>query len=173
MGKEPPERGEGRLSAILEAVRRDRNRPLTLRCHADSAYRFQNPGLSENTPEGELFNEKRDLDVPVKLVRGCCMICEPCRKYDPESGLCRGGLGMNLRDQKKDLEVLQRLGLEYGDVLPARDLYALLCARIHSTTVVCGWGDRVVRAPEWSICSDGPEGNPSYVKSRETNMGFA
>ena len=303
MGKEPPDPRDGRLPAILDAVRRDRNMPVTLRCHADSAYRFQNPGLSENTPEGDLFNEKRDLDVlqrlglvpgstrpalelferllknietpqgicayakktskawqgcadaesgnyqrghakgldalfpprdkaemarckretadrmyqahmllirphhlmcmacfcggkidlkpiaadnlfeavdvmrrnpdvPVKLVRGCCMICTPCSRYDPQSGLCRGGLGMNLRDQKKDLEVLQRLGLEYGDVLPARDLYALLFERIHSTRQVCGYGDGVVRAAEWSICGGAPGENESYVKSREINMGF-
>ncbi len=59
-------------------------------------------------------------DIPVTLIAGVCMICPPCGKYDPASKLCVGGRSMALRDQKKDLDVLQKLGLKYGDTLPAR-----------------------------------------------------
>jgi len=296
------EADDGKLSAILKTVRENPDMPVTLRANADSVYRYQNPGREDDTPQGELFNEKRDLDilqrlglvpgstrpamdmfervfkkiptaegicgyaevtsdtwqgcpgaasgnyekgiakgvtaifpardadekarvkkasaeamyqadmllirphhlmcmacfhggrekikpieadnlfeaidviqknpdVPVKLIRGCCMICTPCGRYNPETGLCSGGLSMNLRDQKKDLDVLQKLGLKYGDVLPGRELYALLFERIHSTTQICGWGDAVVRAPEWSICG-GPEGNKGYEKARQCNLGI-
>ena len=301
----PPGAKDRKLSAILETIRRDPNVPVTLRCNVDSAYRYQNPGAEDDTPEGGLFNEKRDLDilqrlglvpgstrpavelfervfkeiktprgicgyevttaegwkgcadadsgnyekgiakgvkakdgvfmprdeeekarykresadvmyeadllsirphhlmcmacffgrrktlapikednlfegidviqknpdVPVKLIRGTCMICPPCSAYDAASGLCRGGTGMNLRDQKKDLDVLQVLGLEYGDVLPGRQLYGLLFERIHSTTQICGYKDGIERGTEWSICS-GPEGNKGYIKAREANLGI-
>jgi hypothetical protein len=284
-------------------MRRDPNIPLTLRCHADSAYGYQNPGRDDDTPEGALFNEKRDLDVlqrlglvpgatrpalellerlfrnisavqgicgyptataahwrgcpeadsghyerglagglagvipardegekarykkesaaamyragmlqirphhlmcmacfhggreelepiaednlfeaidiiqknpdvPVTLVRGCCMICPPCGRYDPQRGQCAGGAGMNLRDQKKDLDVLQRLGLAYGDTLPARRLYRLLFERIPSTRQICAYGDGIARSAEWSICRD-PEGSPAYGKARECGMGLS
>ena len=77
---------------------------------------------------------------------------------------------MNLRDQKKDLDVLQLLGLQYADTLPARRLYRLLFQRISTTTQICGYGDGVVRGAEWSICG-GQRGNDAYRKAREANMG--
>ena len=58
-------------------------------------------------------------EIPVTLIAGVCMICPPCGKYDPVNKLCVGGRSMALRDQKKDLDVLQKLGLKYGDTLPA------------------------------------------------------
>ena len=79
---------------------------------------------------------------------------------------------MSLRDQKKDLDVLQLLGLSYGDTLPARCIYALLFKKICSTRQICGYGDGIVRAPEWSICGT-PEGSNNYVKARESNMGIS
>jgi len=297
----PAEPRRERLLRILGQVREDRGRPMRLRCHADSGYAYQNPGRGEDTPEGELFNEKRDLDVlqrlglvpgstrpalelfervferirttqgicgfeevtaapwqgcpeaasgayeraiaaglhqilpardpgekasykqesvaalrraerlqirphhlmcmacfhggrdriepieednlfeaidviqrrpetPVTLVRGCCMICPPCSRFDPRRGQCVGGKGMNLRDQKKDLDVLQRLGLAYGDTLPARRLYALLFERIPSTRLVCSYGDGVARSVEWSICS-APE-SERYRQARDAFLGM-
>lgn len=294
--------GSVRLSEILAAVREDPIRPVRLRCHADSVYGYQNPGHEDDTPEGELFNEKRDLDIlqklglvpgdtrpavdmferllkniptamgvcgyptttseawqgcaraasgdyekghslgigaviplrdkeekarakkasveaiyradrlsirphhlmcmscfhggkselkpieednlfevidvvqknpdiPVQLVRGCCVICPPCSRYDPESTFCLGGRSMALRDQKKDLEVLQRLGLQYGDTLPARELFTLLYERIPSTRLVCAWGDGEARAPEWSVCG-APEGREQYEKARDAKLGI-
>jgi len=93
-------------------------------------------------------------------------------------------------DQKKDLDVLQKLGLEYGDLeygdtlparklyedleygdtLPARKLYELLYERIPSTRDVCGYGDGQERAFEWRICGD-PEGQESYRKARAAKLG--
>ncbi len=294
--------GNERLSEILAAVRNEPIRPVRLRCHSDSVYRYQNPGRGDDTPEGDLFNEKRDLDIiqklglapgdtrpaidmferllksvptamaicgyqtttseawrgcaraalgdyekgrtlgiraiippredkdkaqaketsveaiqqadvllirphhlmcmscfhggkaelapivednlyeaidavqkspaiPIKLVRGCCVICPPCSHYDPESTLCIGGRSMALRDQKKDLDVLQKLGLEYGATLPAKELFALLYERIPSTRLVCAWGDGEARSPEWSVCGD-PEGREPYEKAREAMLGI-
>jgi len=297
-----PEKDDGKLAAALRAMRERRDVPVTLRCNVDSGYRYQNPGQAEGTSEGDLFNEKRDLDIlqrlglvpgstrpalelferlfesisstqgicgyadvtseawrgcpdagsgnyerghvkgvhgvipardaeektrvkrksvdamydaeilwirphhlmcmacfhngretlepieednlfeaidimqknpdiPVTLTRGCCMICPPCGPYDPDTGRCVGGHGMNLRDQKKDLDVLQVLGLQYGDTLPARQLYRMLFDKIPSTRLICGYGDGVVRGTEWSICR-GPEGSEAYVRARERRMGI-
>ena len=296
------EPGDERLSEILTAVRQDPKVPLRLCCNTESVYRYQNPGVAEDTPQGTLFNIKRDLDIlqklglvpgdarpaidmferllakvpttkgicgyetataetwqgcpratsgdyekgyalgigaiipprgeqekavaktssvkeiyqakalrirphhlmcmscfhggkaklkpiaadnlfepidaiqknpdiPVTLIAGCCMICPPCSHYDPKTGLCLGGRSMALRDQKKDLDVLQKLGLKYGDTLPARKLLGLLYERIPSTRDICGYGDGEVRAPEWSICGD-PEGKESYRKARAAMLGI-
>ncbi len=114
---------------------------------------------------------QKDPDIPVTLVRGTCMICPPCSHFETTTRLCLGGRSMALRDEKKDLDVLQKLGLAYGDTLPARELFALLYERILSTREICGYGDGQARAPEWSICGD-PEGNATYRKARAAMLGI-
>ena len=291
-----------RLTEILRRIRQNPRIPVTLRCNVDNNYAYQNPGTDEDTPEGELFNVKRDLDIlqrlglvpgstrpadelflrlfkniptaegictythvtsgswkgcpkayrdnyakghamgieavipprsaeekaqakresvatmyqaqglrirphhlmcmacfhqgreslqpieednlfeaidiiqknpeiAVTLVAGCCQICPPCSKYDPKTNWCVYKVGAGLRDEKKDLDVLQLLGLKYGDTLPARELYKLLFERIASTRIICGYGDGVVRAPEWTICGD-PKGDDRYAKAREAKLGI-
>ena len=286
---------DARLTAVWEAIRADPFVPVTLRCNTESHFAYQNPGTDEDTPEGELFNLKRDLDilqrlgltpgatrparqlfaliferipsgegvlyysrvtgpawrgstdpalrsydeavrrgierlfparpaeerasskrvsleamrssgalrvrphhllcitcshgstlqghpadreednqheildavrrdpeVPITLVAGCCTVCPPCPSYDPERNLCEGANGtMMLRDQKKDLDVLQLLGLEYGVTMPARELLARIFASVHSIRQICGFGDGIVRSPEWTFC-----GNPFVLESR-------
>jgi hypothetical protein len=78
-----------------------------------------------------------------------------------------GGL---LRDYKKDLDVLQRIGLMPGDRMNARALLRLIYDRISSTTEVCGYGDGQATSQEWSVCG-GPQGNAGYAKAREM-LGF-
>jgi hypothetical protein len=293
--------GDPHLNAIWRAVRENPARPLTLRCNVSSTYAYQNPGPGEDTPEGDLFNVRRDLrilqrmglvpgstrpaidllalllrkvetdkdvcwfeevtsetwkgeprdschyeagralglgaivaprataemagakresakamyeagvlqirphhamcmtcflggreelapieednlfeaidiiqkdpEIPIRLICGPCMICPPCPSLDPGSGLCIGGCGMSLRDELKDLDVLQRLGLRYGDVLPAREYFARLYERIPSSRDICGHGDGVERSPEWRVCG-GPDGDPRYVKGRAAGLGF-
>lgn len=114
---------------------------------------------------------QKNPDIPVTLVPGCCMICPPCSSYDPESDLCLGGRSMALRDQKKDLDVLQKLGLKYGDTMPARKLYQLLYSRIPSTRDICGYGDGEARAPEWSVCG-GVERDENYQRARAALLGI-
>ena len=96
------------------------------------------------------------------------MICAPCSHYDPATNLCLGSLGMGLKDQKKDLDVLQRLGLKYGDTIPAGKLYDLLFERIERAEEICGYIDGIVRAPEWKICNS--IGN--YAKGRKEGLGI-
>ena len=103
--------------------------------------------------------------IPIRLIEGPCMICPPCPRYHPATRRCLGGSGMALRDELKDLAVLERLGLHYGDVRPAGELFALLYARIVSTGEICGFGDSEVRGYEWRICG-GPQGSADYVRAR-------
>ena len=290
-----------RLDEVLAAVREDPNRPVRLRSNVDTVYAYQNPGREYDTPEGDLFNDKRDLDIlqklglvpgdarpalevfnrvfnliptcrgicgygdvtsedwrgcrlaesgnyerghalgvsavipardpgekaaakkascaeiyssdalrirphhlmcmtcfhkgreapepieadnlfevidaiqrnpdiPVELVPGPCMICPPCGKYDPRNNWCVGGVGTGLRDQKKDLDTLQILGLRFGDRLPARELLNRVFDRSPSPRDVCAYGDRAERAPEWSLCG-GAKGSPDYAKGRAVGLG--
>jgi hypothetical protein len=113
----------------------------------------------------------RNPEIPITLIAGPCMICPPCHHLHPETNLCIGGVGMGLRDQKKDLDVLKRLDLRYGDTLSARELYARLYAAIASTTEICGSRAGIATAPEWRVCG-GPDGDPCYVRARRENLGI-
>ena len=111
-------------------------------------------------------------ETPIELICGPCMICPPCHAYHPPSGLCIGDVGMALRDELKDLDVLQRLGLEYGATLPGGELMALLYERIPSTRLVCAQQDGVYRGREWRICG-GPDGDPRYTRARQERLGLS
>jgi len=130
----------------------------------------------EPIPEDNLFEAidviQKNPEIPVELVCGPCMICPPCYNYCPESGHCVSPFTMAVRDELKDLSVLQVLGLKYGDVLPARELYTMLYDRIHSQTQICGYGDGVVTSQEWTVCIAGPEPGPEYTKGRAAGLGF-
>ena len=61
-GKEPVKQYE-KCKQIREAVHKNPNIPITLTCHAGALYDYQEPDVKEDTPEGEEFNRKRDLEV--------------------------------------------------------------------------------------------------------------
>ncbi len=75
---------------------------------------------------------------------------------------------MSLRDEKKDLDVLQKLDLKYGDILPALKLYQRIFERIKTTKEICGFGDGIVRSPEWKGC--GMKGNKGFKRSKREGM---
>lgn len=95
---------------------------------------------------------RKNPDIPLRLVAGPCMICAPCHGYDPESKTCSASFGMGLRDQKKDLDTLRLLGLEYGDILPAAKLYALIFDKIEDLTAICGFATGCKTGPAWPVC---------------------
>ncbi len=111
---------------------------------------------------------RREPDVPITLVEGTCVACDCCDGFHPVNGRCvhSGGL---IRDYKKDLDVLQKLGLMPGATMKARELFALLFQRIPSTRDICGYGDGIVRSEEWKICGE-PAGNPGYAATRKTGI---
>jgi hypothetical protein len=160
----------------LMAADRLRIRPHHLLCMA-----CFNGGKSDLTPiaEDNLFEAidaiQKNPDIPVELISGPCMICPPCSTYNPYTGWCIGGNGMGLRDEKKDLDTLQRLGLKYGDIRPARELYRLIFQRIGATLEICGYGDGRVDSYEWTICPAAiqSDSDPTlYSRARAMKMGL-
>ena len=112
---------------------------------------------------------RKNPNIPVRLVKGCCMICPPCSAFFPETNACIASYSMALRDEKKDLDVLHAMGLEYGDTMPAHKLLRLLFSSIHSTTQICGYGDGDTTSPEWRVCG-GKSGNAGYLKARAAGL---
>ena len=149
-------------------------RPLRLRPHHLMCMACFHGGRTDPAPIADdnlaeaLAVIAGDPEYPVELVRGCCQICPPCPSYDPASNVCTSASGMSLRDQKKDLDLLRLLGLQYGDVRPARELYTRIFAAVDSTQRICGHGDGIKRAREWFGC--GATGNDGYTKARACNL---
>jgi len=293
---------EERLDEILEAARTNLIAPVRLRCYSDSDFAYQNPGREYDTPEGDLFNERRDLeilrllglapgdarpaaelfdryyrfipachgvcgygevtssawqgcrladsgayergvakglagtipprdphekarvkeesvralyeadclrirphhllcitdfhggrddvaaedeenlfevidicrknpDMPIELVAGPCDVCPPCKSYRPEHNQCVKRQGAGLRDELRDLITLQILGMEYGAILPAREMFQRLYDRMETTIPPCAYGDGIERAPEWAVCGGG-EGSAAYVRGRAVAIGI-
>jgi hypothetical protein len=61
--------------------------------------------------------------------------------------------GAALYNEAKDLNVLQALGLTYGTVLGARDLFRLILGRVPTTDGVCALNR--IPLPEHSVWLDG------------------
>ena len=158
-------------NACLQA-RRLRIRPHHLLCmvcfHAGRADDDVTPIPADNLAEC-IAAIQRNPDIQVELIQGPCMICPPCPAYHATANLCIGGKSMGLRDEKKDLDTLRRIGLKYGDVRPARELFQLVFDAIHNTTQVCGFGDGIERAREWRVCG-GPTGKDVYLRGRQAGL---
>ena len=144
-------------------------RPHHLMCLACG---YEGGKLQSPRPNDTLYEilqrVRKDPDVPIVLVEGCCEACDCCDGYHPASGRCvhAGGL---IRDYKKDLDVLQKLGLMPGATMKARELFDLLFERIGSTREICAYGDGVVTSEEWQVCND-PWGHSGYEATRRTGV---
>lgn len=118
---------------------------LCILCTADK----QEPLVEDNLVELRL-RMKQEPDIPVTVTEGCCMVCDCCEVYDPDEHIC---YWHHIKNQLRDLNILQKLGLEPGATLPARELYKLVYERIGSLAEVCGWGDGSETAPFWAPCT--------------------
>lgn len=294
-----------RLRKLLAAIRRDPDRPITLRCNAGDVFAYQDPSPDQDTPEGTDFNRKRDLDIlqrlswppgvtlPARVAlmcllkqitavtgicgydtvtapawRGCAMagsgnyergqqkgiaalipprdevemarekaaslqalcaatevtvrphillcavcqygggtrppfkpdnlpeflqmvlherpdvpvrmarqadwlMCAPCPRRVPALNACVNVLGAGgLSNEKRDLDTLQKLGLEFGSVMPARALFRLIFARIPSTQEICRRAGNTCPCVWWDGCGESnvKAGNADYAKGRELLM---
>jgi hypothetical protein len=165
------ERNSYKKSSVNEIAKSDTIyiRPhhlMCMCCHYDAG-KGNSPSNADNLYEIlKRIQEKPDINIT--LVEGCCMVCDPCDGYDPKTGLCvhAGGL---IRDYKKDLDVLQKLGLMPGATMQAKELISLMFERIGSTKDICGYGDGIITAYEWSICG-GADGNEAYSRTREKGI---
>jgi len=117
---------------------------LCILCRQDK----ETPLVEDNLIE-LLKRIQEEPDIPVTLVEGCCMVCDPCNEYRPGQNLC---LHTHMKDSLRDLMILERLGLKPGATMPAGKLYECLYERIGSLKEICGWGDGSDTAPYWAPC---------------------
>lgn len=133
------------------------------------------PFKADNLPElvQIILNEKPDLRI--KMARQAdWMMCAPCPNRAPKLNACVNVLGSGgLSNEKRDLDMLQKLGLTFGSVMKARDLYRLIFEKIPTTTDVCK-RDCVSPSVWWDGCGENnlknPDGNANYAKGRKELM---
>jgi hypothetical protein len=296
---------QGRLHEVLDAIRHDPDRPITLQCNAGDVYVYQDPGTGEDTAESSEFNRKRDLDIlqrmnwppgttlparallmsihrqitsvagicgyaavtaeawkgcpkaqsgnyekgrqkgigalipprsdeemaqekekslsvlataqsvtirphillcavcqygsgtrppykadnlpelldlilhknpdlPITMARGAdWMMCAPCPHRTSRLNACVNVLGSGgLSNEKRDLDMLQKLGLHFGSTMKARDLYRLIFERIPTTQDICRRDDNRCPSVWWDPCGEAnvKQGNSNYEKGRAELM---
>lgn len=161
------DRAAAREAGIERARTADRLfiRPHHLMCMSCWLGGGDGEGTRGNDTLDEIYRRiKGEPDVPITLVEGCCMACECCDGYHPETTRCVHDCGL-IRDYHKDLELFCRLGLFPGATLPANELLQLIYERVPATTGICGFGDGQATSREWFVCG-GPEGNQGYLAAR-------
>jgi len=105
-------------------------------------------------------------------VRGLC-------PRAPNLNACVNVLGSGgLSNEKRDLDMLQRLGLTFGSSMPARELFRLIFERIPSTAEICRRDGSLCPSVWWDGCGEAnlKTGNAGYEKGRKelmAKLGFA
>jgi len=136
--------------AAMSAADAIRVRPHILLCAVcQYGQGIRPPYAEDNLPE-LLQLILRAPDRRITLAPGSdWMMCAPC-PYRTGEGNCVIHQGVcGLANQLRDLRTLRKLGLAFGDTLPARDLFRLIFERIPGTLAVCKlnhrtpsvWGD--------------------------------
>lgn len=127
------------------------------------------PFETDNLPEMMQYILK-NRNAKIKIAEAAdWMMCAPCPSMN-KFNACIHVKGYNgLGNQLRDVRMLQKLGLGYGDVVNAQALYRMIMERIPSTVPVCGSISKGVQDP--SVWNDGhghhTESFPDYVKGRE------
>lgn len=172
----PPRPGSERLAykeaSVAEMMKagRLRIRPHHLVCMACFVAGRENPApLEEDNLQEAVEIIRANPRIPVELVEGPCMICPPCHSYRPRGNACTGSFSMDLRDEKKDLDVLFATGLEYGSVRPAVEMYRLVFEALDSARSICGFRDGLPHTEEWRPCPTAE--SDSFARSRRAGLG--
>jgi hypothetical protein len=100
------------------------------------------PYKEDNLPELLDLIIHRNPDLPIKMAPGAdWMMCAPCPGRNPKLSCCTHVWGSGeLASQKRDLNLLQKLGMRFGSIMKARDLYRLIFERIttsHGIPDIC------------------------------------
>jgi len=132
------------------------------------------PFKADNLPEFIEMILTKKPDISVKMAKQAdWMMCAPCHARVPELNACVNGHGSGgLSNEKRDLDVLQRLGLTYGSAIPARNLYQLIFERIPTTQDICKREGNHFPSVWWSKCGEAncEKGNENYEKGRKELM---
>lgn len=112
---------------------------------------------------------RRNPQVPVVMAESAdWMICAPCPYRVAELNACVNVAGSGgLSNEKRDLDLLQLLGLTYETSIPARDLLALIFSRVPATSTVCR-RDHPPLSVWWDGCGESNRvaGNSGYTRGR-------
>jgi hypothetical protein len=131
------------------------------------------PFKPDNLPELLDIILHKNPDVPIKLAEAAdWMMCAPCPQRAPALNACVNVLGSGgLSNQKRDLDMLQKLGLRYGSTMKARELYRLIFEKIPTTMDICR-RDNPCPSVWWDGCGEQnlTKGNPNYEKGRKELM---
>jgi hypothetical protein len=115
----------------------------------------------------------KNPDLLVTLAQGAdWMMCAPCPSRVAKLNACVNVLGSGgLSNEKRDLDMLQKLGLRYGTTMKARELYRLIFEKIPTTQEICR---RENPSPSvwWDGCGENnlEQGNQNYEKGRRELM---
>ncbi|HRS06611.1 MAG TPA: hypothetical protein P5065_06185 [Candidatus Ratteibacteria bacterium] len=159
----------------LDAMYRAKNtgiksRPHILLCSVCQYGGGVKPGQAfDNLPELLTLIIKQD-DVRITLVEGAdWMMCAPCPSWTKEN-YCVHSLGKcGLSNQLRDMRVLQKLGLDYGITIKARQLYKMILGKIPSTVEICRF-DNPSTSMWHSGCGKRKTNSPDYEKGRKKLM---
>lgn len=127
------------------------------------------PFETDNLPEMLQYILKNPK-AKIRIAQGAdWMMCAPCPSLS-RYGACLNVKGhCGLGSQLRDVRVLQKLELSYGDVINARELYKKIMERIPSSAMICGSISKGV--PVHSVwedeCGHHEESLPEYVSGRE------
>ncbi|MEN6645526.1 MAG: hypothetical protein ABFE08_24030 [Armatimonadia bacterium] len=170
--REEMEADKARSMAALRTAEVVKIRPHILLCSVCQYANGARPPFAEdNLPELLQMVMEKDCKLKVKLVPSADWdMCAPCpSRIDGNDGCVCGKIGSGgLYNQVKDVNVLQALGLTYGTVMEAREMYRLIFDRIPAVSGVCVLNS--IPVPEYSVWHDGCSNNPqpgAYEKGRE------
>jgi len=172
MGDLPPEKKKS-IEALANA-KEVTIRPHILLCAVCQYGGGTRPPYKEdNLPELLDLILHKNPDVLIKFARGAdWMICAPCPARVPQLNACVNVLGSGgLSNEKRDLDMLQVLGLTFGTSMKARELFGLIFQRIPSTQPICR-RDNPCPSVWWDGCGESnlKEGNANYEKGRKELM---
>jgi hypothetical protein len=131
------------------------------------------PYAEDNLPELLDLILHENPEVLIRMARQAdWMMCAPCPHRAPKLNACVNVLGSGgLSNEKRDLDMLQILGLEFGSAMKARDLLRLIFEKIPTTQAVCR-RDHGRPSVWWDGCGEYnlKKGNVSYAKGRRELM---
>jgi hypothetical protein len=131
------------------------------------------PYKADNLPELLDLILHKNPDVLITLARQAdWMMCAPCPQRVPELNACVNVLGSGgLSNEKRDLDLLQKLGLEFGSTLRAAELFRRIFEQVRTTQELC---QRSNPCPSvwWDGCGESnlKQGHPGYEKGRHELM---
>ena len=131
------------------------------------------PFKEDNLPELIDLIINKNPNILLRMAKGAdWMMCAPCPARNTELNCCThvNGCG-ELDSQKRDLDLLQKLGLKFGSMMKARELYRLIFERISTTHGIPDICLKYNTMPSiwWDYCSGYLyQANPGakYIKGR-------